>query len=94
MNPAFVFYDLAVEKDKALGWFDFKSYGFDEQIYNVMYITPRHIDKPFRKHDGGFILQDMYFLKTGQPVLDVHSRLQTVISDTSWPGKSRSMSAS
>ena len=40
VNPAFVFYDLAVEKDKALGWFDFKSYGFDEQIYNVMYITP------------------------------------------------------
>ena len=40
VNPAFIFYDLAAETDKALGWFDFKSYGLDEQIYNVMYITP------------------------------------------------------
>lgn len=40
VNPAFIFYDFVVETDKALGWFDFKSYGLDEQIYNVMYITP------------------------------------------------------
>ena len=40
VNPAFIFYDFVVEADKALGWFDFKSYGLDEQIYNVMYITP------------------------------------------------------
>ncbi len=40
VNPAFIFYDFVIEKDKALGWFDFKSYGLDEQIYNVMYIIP------------------------------------------------------
>lgn len=40
MNPALVFYDFVVEKDKEVGWFDFKSYGLDEQMYNVMYITP------------------------------------------------------
>ncbi|MDE6388740.1 MAG: hypothetical protein K2L82_13160 [Lachnospiraceae bacterium] len=40
VNPAFIFYDFVVETDKALGWFDFKSYGIDEQIYNVMYLTP------------------------------------------------------
>lgn len=40
VNPAFIFYDFVVESDKALGWFDFKSYGLDEQIYNVMYILP------------------------------------------------------
>lgn len=40
VNPAFVFYDFVVESDKALGWFDFKSYGLDEQIYNVMYLLP------------------------------------------------------
>lgn len=40
VNPAFVFYDFVVEPDKALGWFDFKSYGLDEQIYNVMYLLP------------------------------------------------------
>lgn len=40
VNPAFIFYDFVIETDKALGWFDFKSYGLDEQIYNVMYIIP------------------------------------------------------
>lgn len=40
VNPAFIFYDFVVESDKALGWFDFKSYGLDEQIYNVMYLLP------------------------------------------------------
>lgn len=40
VNPAFIFYDFTVETEKALGWFDFKSYGLDEQIYNVVYLTP------------------------------------------------------
>lgn len=40
INPAFLYYDLVVEEEKNLGWFDFKSYGLDEPIYNVMYITP------------------------------------------------------
>lgn len=40
VNPAFIFYDFVVESDKTLGWFDFKSYGLDEQIYNVMYLLP------------------------------------------------------
>lgn len=40
VNPAFLYYDLVVEDEKSIGWFDFKSYGLDEQIYNVMYVTP------------------------------------------------------
>lgn len=40
VNPAFLYYDLVVEEEKNIGWFDFKSYGLDEPIYNVMYITP------------------------------------------------------
>lgn len=40
VNPAFLFYDLIIEEEKKLGWFDFKSYGLDEQIYNIMYVTP------------------------------------------------------
>lgn len=40
VNPAFIFYELVVEKDKDIGWFDFKSYGLDSQIYNIMYVKP------------------------------------------------------
>ncbi|MCH5258671.1 MAG: hypothetical protein J1F18_02900 [Lachnospiraceae bacterium] len=40
VNPAFIFYDFVISEEKNLGWFDFKSYGLDEQMYNVMYITP------------------------------------------------------
>ena len=40
VNPALIFYDVVILEEKNLGWFDFKSYGLDEQMYNVMYITP------------------------------------------------------
>lgn len=40
VNPAFIFYDFIIIEEKNIGWFDFKSYGLDEQMYNVMYITP------------------------------------------------------
>ncbi len=39
-NPAFIFYEQGVDVERELGWFDFKSYGIDEQIYNIMYVTP------------------------------------------------------
>lgn len=40
VNPAFIFYEQGVDVERKLGWFDFKSYGIDEQIYNIMYVTP------------------------------------------------------
>lgn len=45
VNPAFLFYEIFLEeREKTLiGWFDYKSYGLDEQLYNIMAITP--IDK-------------------------------------------------
>lgn len=40
VNPALLFYDMVIEEEKSIGWFDFKSYGLDEQIYNIMYVMP------------------------------------------------------
>lgn len=40
LNPAFVFYDSRVEQEPVtLGWFEFKSYGLDKNVYNLMFIT-------------------------------------------------------
>lgn len=40
LNPAFVFYDSKVEtKNVPLGWFEFKSYGLDTDVYNLMFIS-------------------------------------------------------
>lgn len=40
LNPAFVFFDSRVEKnDLTLGWFEFKSYGLDDSVYNLLFIT-------------------------------------------------------
>ncbi|WP_250277186.1 hypothetical protein [[Clostridium] colinum] len=42
VNPAYIFYDLKSEKigEKTISWFDFKSYGLDFPMYNIMYILP------------------------------------------------------
>lgn len=42
VNPSYVFYDLKEEKigKKTISWFDFKSYGIDFPMYNIMYIIP------------------------------------------------------
>lgn len=42
VNPAYVFYDFKEEKigEKTISWFDFKSYGVDFPMYNIMYILP------------------------------------------------------
>lgn len=42
VNPAYVFYDFKEEKvgKKTISWFDFKSYGVDFPMYNIMYILP------------------------------------------------------
>nr|WP_317358984.1 hypothetical protein [uncultured Tyzzerella sp.] len=42
VNPAYIFYDLKEEQigDKTVSWFDFKSYGVDFPMYNIMYIIP------------------------------------------------------
>lgn len=40
VNPAYVFEEIVIEKARNIGWFDFKSYGIDEQIYNIMYVKP------------------------------------------------------
>ncbi len=40
VNPAYVFDELVVDKERNIGWFDFKSYGVDEQIYNIMFVKP------------------------------------------------------
>lgn len=45
VNPAYVFFDLKQEKigeneEKTVSWFDFKSYGIDFPMYNIMYVVP------------------------------------------------------
>lgn len=40
VNPACVFDEIVTEKEQGVGWFDFKSFGVDEQIYNIMYVKP------------------------------------------------------
>lgn len=39
VNPAIVFYEGQVEGDLPLGWFEFKSYGIDGNVYNLMFMT-------------------------------------------------------
>lgn len=40
MNPAFPFFDSRIEKEPiALGWFEFKNFGYDKDVYNLMFIT-------------------------------------------------------
>ncbi len=40
MNPAISFYDSQVEKvPMTLGWFEFKSFGLDKNVYNLMFVT-------------------------------------------------------
>lgn len=39
LNPSFVFYESKVEDNIPLGWFEFKSYGIDGNVYNLMLIT-------------------------------------------------------
>lgn len=39
VNPAIVFYEGQIESDLPLGWFEFKSYGIDSNVYNLMFIT-------------------------------------------------------
>lgn len=40
LNPAFAFYDKQFEtKYVPLGWFEFKSYGIDTDVYNLMLIS-------------------------------------------------------
>lgn len=40
LNPAFIFYDSNIEtKNVPLGWFEFKSYGIDSDVYNLMFIS-------------------------------------------------------
>lgn len=40
VNPAYVFDEIIIKEEKSIGWFGFKSYGIDEQIYNIMYVKP------------------------------------------------------
>lgn len=40
VNPAYVFYHFEVENEpKTIGWFDFKSYSVDSNVYNLVYLT-------------------------------------------------------
>lgn len=40
MNPAFPFFDSKVEEEPmTLGWFEFKNFGLDKNVYNLMFIT-------------------------------------------------------
>lgn len=40
VNPAYVFYHFVVEgSPKTIGWFDFKSYCVDANVYNLVYLT-------------------------------------------------------
>ncbi len=40
LNPAYVFYENGVElENMPLGWFEFKSYGLDSNIFNLMFVT-------------------------------------------------------
>lgn len=40
VNPANIFYDLQAEvaENRALCWFNYKSYAIDDQIYTIMYL--------------------------------------------------------
>lgn len=40
VNPAYVFYHFKIEENpKIIGWFDFKSYSVDANVYNLVYLT-------------------------------------------------------
>ena len=40
VNPAYIFYHFIIEEEpKKIGWFDFKSYCVDENVYNLVYLT-------------------------------------------------------
>ena len=40
LNPSFSFYESGTEiKNVPLGWFEFKSYGLDSDVYNLMFIA-------------------------------------------------------
>lgn len=41
MNPAIIFHESKVEDNKELplAWFEFKSYGIDKNVYNLMFIV-------------------------------------------------------
>ncbi len=40
LNPSLVFYESGIENNGiSLGWFEFKSYGLDGNVYNLMFIT-------------------------------------------------------
>ena len=40
LNPAFVFYESGVDKRHVtVGWFEFKSYGLDTDVYNLMFVS-------------------------------------------------------
>lgn len=41
MNPAIIFHESKVEEDidLPLAWFEFKSYGLDKSVYNLMFIV-------------------------------------------------------
>lgn len=40
LNPAYVFYHFVIEGEpRKIGWFDFKSYCVDANVYNVVYLT-------------------------------------------------------
>ncbi|MCM1561482.1 MAG: hypothetical protein NC123_18395 [Butyrivibrio sp.] len=41
MNPAIIFHESKVEEDidLPLAWFEFKSYGMDKSVYNLMFIV-------------------------------------------------------
>lgn len=39
INPSIVFYEEQVESKLMLGWFEFKSYGIDDNAYNLMFIA-------------------------------------------------------
>ena len=42
VNPAFQFYDRETEPlgNSQIAWFDYKTYGLDDQLYNIMAVTP------------------------------------------------------
>ena len=42
VNPAFQFYDRETEPlgNSQIAWFDYKTYGKDDQLYNIMAVTP------------------------------------------------------
>lgn len=43
-NPAIIFHDSKVEEDidLPLAWFEFKSYGLDKSVYNLMFVARAH----------------------------------------------------